>query len=224
MIERQAPDKRLNSAFHTPVESAHHNRRPHTIARESWRATGSDFDSAFSIDIRLTKRSRRLGILFSSADAGSESQMQGVEQHSTPGADISPTLQAADDSDRTKAQLIPAWEAVVSAEAGVRINENEEDDELTEDDRIQMGALRDVAVDGMEEFLSETLARLGVDEMATMREIVQNFRTLAVYFRKSSKLEHVSKIFKRRSWEWRQKSWFSSKLIAQHGGTVVGIC
>ncbi|GMF40548.1 unnamed protein product [Phytophthora fragariaefolia] len=88
---------------------------------------------------------------------------------------------------KTTDHLIPAWEALISAEAGVNINENEDDDDLSENDRIQMGALRDVAVDEMEGFVSETLAHLGVYEMATMREIVQNFRTLVVYFRKSPK-------------------------------------
>ncbi|GMF39602.1 unnamed protein product [Phytophthora fragariaefolia] len=60
-----------------------------------------------------------------------------------------------------------------------------------------MGELRDGAVGEMENFLSETLAHLAVDEMATMRDIVQTFRILVVYFRKSPKartcLENIQK-------------------------------
>ncbi|KAE9032769.1 hypothetical protein PR001_g10457 [Phytophthora rubi] len=125
---------------------------------------------------------------------------------------------------KTKYQHVPAWEAMVSAEAGVSINENEEDDELSEDDRVQMGALRGVVVDEMEEFLTKTLARLGVDGMATMREIVQSFRTLAVYFRKSPKARTCLENIQKKELGVAPEKVVPSKSIAQPGGTAVGIC
>ncbi|KAJ8523981.1 hypothetical protein ON010_g17137 [Phytophthora cinnamomi] len=322
MNEHRLPEEVLNSAPHTPIYSVHHNRRPHTIARESSRATGNDFRGT-----QRFQRSRRLHAVFSTyADVGTESQIQAVKQHSVPGADLSPTQEVVgggsssnasgttrtgppplwqtpvyekvmampphkqfemnrirkpqywckrairfkkknhgverhmskyhqedlnnygeeDDAvkeipgnhdaveivaaleliiqewglskalrcrfardsgsnmvvagnimgtdhaaciahelhlvvsgliskKRKKDQRGPAWETMVSVEPDVTINENEEDDELSEDDRAQMGELRDVTVDEMEAFLSETLAHLAMDEMAAMREIVQTF-------------------------------------------------
>lgn len=43
MNERHPPDEVLNSALYTPVEFVHHNRRLHTVTRESWRFTRRDF-------------------------------------------------------------------------------------------------------------------------------------------------------------------------------------
>ncbi|KAL3666147.1 hypothetical protein V7S43_008936 [Phytophthora oleae] len=93
-------------------------------------------------------------------------------------------------------QQAPAGKAVVSGEIGVGIYKNDEDDELSKNDRLQMGHLRDAAVEEMDDFLNTALENLGVGEMATMRGIVQNFWSLAVYFRTSPKARDLDTIQK----------------------------
>ncbi|GMF36871.1 unnamed protein product [Phytophthora fragariaefolia] len=95
MNEHRPPDEVRNSASHTLVDSVHHNRCPHTIAREHWHDTGHDFRGT-----QRFQRSRRLDVVFSTyADVGTESQMQEVQQHSVAGADLSSTQGAVDGGD-----------------------------------------------------------------------------------------------------------------------------
>ncbi|ETM33393.1 hypothetical protein L914_19373 [Phytophthora nicotianae] len=78
-------------------------------------------------------------------------------------------------------------ESIVADEPDTTTIINEEDAELTEDDQAQMEALRGTAVDEMDTCLNQVLARLDMDEMATMRGIVHKFRLVAVCFRRSPK-------------------------------------
>ncbi|KAE9285368.1 hypothetical protein PF008_g26933 [Phytophthora fragariae] len=82
---------------------------------------------------------------------------------------------------------LPAWAAEVSKESAEPIMEHEEDEQLSREDRDQMDTLRDLAVDEMETYLNDTIVNLGRNETNAVRGVVQRFRTLACYFRKSPK-------------------------------------
>ncbi|KAI9987813.1 hypothetical protein PInf_023857 [Phytophthora infestans] len=81
----------------------------------------------------------------------------------------------------------PDWAAEVAAESSEPVVEHEEEASLTVDDRNQIEGFREVAIDDMEQFLNDTIELVHRNEMDRVREIVQRFRTLAVYFRKSAK-------------------------------------
>jgi hypothetical protein len=69
-------------------------------------------------------------------------------------------------------------------------NVYEDDDSLGADDRAQMTTIRELATHELDEFLDTTLSELERDDIATVRGIVQIFRAVAVYFRKSPKARH----------------------------------
>ncbi|KAE8891983.1 hypothetical protein PF003_g23835 [Phytophthora fragariae] len=83
--------------------------------------------------------------------------------------------------------VIPEWAEDVAAESSTNVAEREEEATLSKEDRAEIEGLQELAIDEMEEFLDSTIAGLHRNEMDSLRTIVQNFRTLAVYFRKSSK-------------------------------------
>jgi len=84
-------------------------------------------------------------------------------------------------------QEIPPWTAEVSAESAEPITEHQEDEQLSQEERENMDTLRNLAVDEMEAYLNDTLVNLGRNEANAVRGVVQRFRTLACYFRKSPK-------------------------------------
>ncbi|KAJ8571857.1 hypothetical protein ON010_g4976 [Phytophthora cinnamomi] len=81
----------------------------------------------------------------------------------------------------------PEWAADVAAESSEVPIERDEEASLSFEDRTQIEGLREVAIDEMEHYLDETIASLRRNELDAVRAIVQRFRTLAMYFRKSPK-------------------------------------
>lgn len=67
------------------------------------------------------------------------------------------------------------------------ITEHHEDEQLSKEVREDIDTLRDLAVDEMETYLNKTIVSIGRNETDSVREVVQRFRTLAGYFRKSGK-------------------------------------
>jgi hypothetical protein len=84
-------------------------------------------------------------------------------------------------------QEIPPWTAEVSNESAEPITEHQEDEQFSQEERENMDTLRNLAVDEMEAHLNDTLVNLGRNEANAVRGVVQRFRTLACYFRKSPK-------------------------------------
>jgi len=81
----------------------------------------------------------------------------------------------------------PAWFADVAAETADDIAEHEEEASLSSEDRATIEGYRELAITEMEQYLDEAIVGLQRNEMSVLRTIVQRFRTLAVYFRKSPK-------------------------------------
>ncbi|RAW21458.1 hypothetical protein PC110_g22099 [Phytophthora cactorum] len=89
----------------------------------------------------------------------------------------------------------PARAGDVAAESSEVVVEHEEEAALTKDDRNQIESFRELAIDEIDTYLNETVALLQQeeidavqrDEMELVRTIVQRFRTLGIYFRKSPK-------------------------------------
>jgi len=89
----------------------------------------------------------------------------------------------------------PAWFADVAAETADDIAEHEEEASLSSEDRATIEGYRELAITEMEQYLDEAIVGLLRNEMAVLRTIVQRFRTLVVYFRKSPKgNNHLSAI------------------------------
>ncbi|ETM98202.1 hypothetical protein PPTG_24695 [Phytophthora nicotianae INRA-310] len=80
-----------------------------------------------------------------------------------------------------------ALEIAVEAEPDAVCTEYEGDDELSDADREQMQTLRDDILEEMDTFVNNAVEDVEKDQLAEMRVIVQKFRSLAVYFRKSPK-------------------------------------
>ncbi|ETP18183.1 hypothetical protein F441_07554 [Phytophthora nicotianae CJ01A1] len=80
-----------------------------------------------------------------------------------------------------------ALEMAVEAEPDAVCTEYEGDDELSDADREQMQTLRDDILEEMDTFVNNAVEDVKKDHLAEMRVIVQKFRSLAVYFRKSPK-------------------------------------
>ncbi|OWZ02710.1 hypothetical protein PHMEG_00025686 [Phytophthora megakarya] len=80
-----------------------------------------------------------------------------------------------------------SWLDNVNAESDVPILEHEEDEQLSNNDREGMESLREFAINDINSYLDSTISSLQRSEMDAVRVIVQHFRTLAVYFRKSPK-------------------------------------
>ncbi|KAF1315008.1 hypothetical protein FI667_g16292, partial [Globisporangium splendens] len=81
----------------------------------------------------------------------------------------------------------PAWAAIIATEGDAIKNENEEDDELSAEDRVIMEDIRDLAIGELDDYLDATLSSLERSPLDSVREIVQRFRSLATYFRRSPK-------------------------------------
>ncbi|KAG4245463.1 hypothetical protein PC116_g6748 [Phytophthora cactorum] len=73
------------------------------------------------------------------------------------------------------AHQLPAWTANVEDESIEAIPENEENEPLSKDYRTAMMNLRELAIDGMDTYLNETISSLQRNEMDAVRVIVQNF-------------------------------------------------
>ncbi|KAJ8562035.1 hypothetical protein ON010_g7641 [Phytophthora cinnamomi] len=73
---------------------------------------------------------------------------------------------------------------------GATILEHEEDEPVSNDDRETMDRLQEFAIDDISKYLDETISSLQRNELDAMRVIVQHFRSIAVYFRKSPKARH----------------------------------
>ncbi|KAK1942572.1 hypothetical protein P3T76_006071 [Phytophthora citrophthora] len=84
-------------------------------------------------------------------------------------------------------EVAPIWLMDVESESVVPILEHHEDEQLSTEDCTNMDGLRELAAAEMDEFLDAAIYRIGRDEMDAVREVVQRFRTLATYFRKSPK-------------------------------------
>ncbi|KAF1316110.1 hypothetical protein FI667_g15657, partial [Globisporangium splendens] len=81
----------------------------------------------------------------------------------------------------------PVWAAIIANEGDAIKNENEEDDELSAEDRVIMEDIRDLAIGELDDYLDATLSSLERSPLDSVREIVQRFRSLATYFRRSPK-------------------------------------
>jgi len=84
----------------------------------------------------------------------------------------------------------PAWAEDVDQESAEPILAHHEDEDLTEEDRVTMEHARACAVDETDAFLDETLLRLERHGLDMVRAVVERFRTLATYFRKSPRGQH----------------------------------
>ncbi|KAL3674928.1 hypothetical protein V7S43_000854 [Phytophthora oleae] len=74
-----------------------------------------------------------------------------------------------------------------SFECGSEEPVHEEDASLSAAERGEAEKLRKRAVEEMDKYLTATLTNLQKGEMESVRDVVQKFRSLSVYFRKSSK-------------------------------------
>lgn len=63
-------------------------------------------------------------------------------------------------------------------------------DELLQGEYETLRDLQEIAVHEMDAYLDETFTRLELNEMDAVRKVVQGFRSLVVYFRKSPKALH----------------------------------
>ncbi|KAE9279727.1 hypothetical protein PR003_g28152 [Phytophthora rubi] len=88
---------------------------------------------------------------------------------------------------REDSTVEPPWAAAVAAEGCSAVPEREEEVALSQEDRNQIEGFREIAIDDMEAYLDETIAALQRNEMDSVRSVVQRFRSLSVYFRKSAK-------------------------------------
>ncbi|GMF42486.1 unnamed protein product [Phytophthora fragariaefolia] len=86
-----------------------------------------------------------------------------------------------------KSIIPPAWETQVASENVKPILEHHEDEQLSNEERQDMAALRDLAVDKMDKFLNTSILSLEHDDLDSACKVVPQFRTLSTYFRKPPK-------------------------------------
>ncbi|KAJ8550455.1 hypothetical protein ON010_g10613 [Phytophthora cinnamomi] len=80
-----------------------------------------------------------------------------------------------------------AWAAQVTSECVESIPVHHEDEQLSKEEREDIEVLRDLALEEMDTYLDTTIWSLECNELDSERNVVQQFRALASYFRKSPK-------------------------------------
>ncbi|KAI9994876.1 hypothetical protein PInf_011714 [Phytophthora infestans] len=91
---------------------------------------------------------------------------------------------------KTERESEPAWVDTAAAEGDADIVEHEDEAVLYPQDRSEIEALREIAIEDLDGFLDEAIAAPQQNEMTSVHTIVQHIRTLAVYFRKSPRGKH----------------------------------
>ncbi|KAG6950101.1 hypothetical protein JG688_00014325 [Phytophthora aleatoria] len=81
----------------------------------------------------------------------------------------------------------PAWAEDVGTECAEAVADREEETALSREERGTVEDLQEFSFGEMETFLGNPIAGWHRNEMSALRKIVQHFRLLAVYFRKSPK-------------------------------------
>ncbi|KAG2782306.1 hypothetical protein PC116_g15227 [Phytophthora cactorum] len=81
----------------------------------------------------------------------------------------------------------PAWAEDVAAECTEAVAEREEESALSREERGTLEYLHAFSIGEMKTFLDDVISGWHRSEVSALREIVQHFRSLAVYFRKFPK-------------------------------------